>query len=421
MRYASRLESLYLDFDGFFASVMQQAIPSIRGKPVGIIPFNMQNAQSTTVIACSKEAKAFGCSNVMRVPEARRICPDLILVPQRPDLFRRAHMSLLNEIEVEVQIGSVKSIDELYCNLSEKEGAHPRDLATRIKERIARNIGPHITCSIGFAQNPLLAKMACKMDKPDGVTIWLPENREERLSNLPLDDIPGVGSRMERRLHKAGIFTLPDLLATQPKQMRALWKNVTGERLWYALHGYAISAVSTNRGMYGHGRVLSPEWRKLDKAESCSRLLVIRAARRMRRDGWAAAKLLLWLDLYIGKHQGGWVEHQDIPSVTDDKACLDALKTMWQRVHAKLPKHAKAIRVGVTLMDLSVASERQLDWIYDDDIERKRWEALTNIKDVLNRKYGKRVLEFGLFDEPPGGWAGAKISYTRIPSAEDFY
>lgn len=421
MRYANRLEALYLDFDGFFASVMQQAIPDIRGRPVGIIPFNMSNAQSTTVIACSKEAKAAGCQNVMRVPDALKICPELILVPQRPDLFRRAHMALLNEIEVEVPIGAVKSIDELYCVLSQVEGADPERLARRIKERITRNLGECITCSIGFAQNPLLAKIACKMNKPDGVTVWWPEIRHESLCRLALEDVPGIGVRMERRLVRSGVFSIRDLLSIQPKHMRALWKNVNGERLWYALHGYAIAAKPTNRGMYGHGRVLSPEWRVLGRAEKCSRLLVIRAARRMRRDGWSARRLLLWLDLYLGSHEGGWVDQQNLPEVIDDKACLDALKLIWARVHARLPAHARAIRVGVTLMDLAPASERQLDWIYDDDKERARWERLTNIKDVLNRKYGKRVLEFGLFEQPPGGWAGAKISYTRIPSAEDFY
>lgn len=421
MRQATRLESLYLDFDGFFASVMQQAIPSIRGKPVGIIPFDMANAQSTTVIACSKEAKAYGCKNVMRVPEARELCPDIILVPQRPDLFRRAHMTLLNEVETEIPIGSVKSIDEFYCMLDEAEAKTPEELCQRIKTRIAKNVGPYITCSIGVGQNPLLAKMACKLDKPDGVTIWHPKSRADRMAPLPLSDVPGIGSRMELKLNRAGIFTMPDLLAMQPKHMRHMWKSVIGERMWYALHGYAIKATSTNRGMYGHGRVLSPEWRGLTKAESCSRILTIRAARRMRRDGWAAGKITIWLDLYIDAKQGGWVESYDLSGVIDDKACLDAIKIMWGRIHKILPQRSKAMRVGVTLMDLSRADERQLDWINDDDAERQRWEQLTAIKDQLNRKYSKRVLDFGYSEEPPGGWAGAKISYTRIPDAEDFY
>jgi len=77
MRKAETIERMYLDFDGFFASVMQQAMPRLRGKPVGVIPFETSAANSTIVIACSKEAKAAGCKNVMSVPEARKLCPDL--------------------------------------------------------------------------------------------------------------------------------------------------------------------------------------------------------------------------------------------------------------------------------------------------------------------------------------------------------
>ena len=101
VRKPETVEKLYLDFDGFFASVMQQAIPSLRGRPIGVIPFEVEGraANSTVVIACSKEAKAYGVKNVMPVPEAKALCPDLILVPQQPDLFRRANAALLNEIK----------------------------------------------------------------------------------------------------------------------------------------------------------------------------------------------------------------------------------------------------------------------------------------------------------------------------------
>ena len=200
MRKAETIEKLYLDFDGFFASVMQQAMPHLRGRPVGVIPFETSAANSTVVIACSKEAKAAGCKNVMPVPEARAICPDIILVTQRPDLFRRAHNALLNEIACEIPIETVKSIDELACKLDRGNIADPLGLAKKIKDRIRANIGEHITCSIGFAANRLLAKIACKIDKPNGVTIWRPEDMPEPLFVLPLDTIPGVGSRMEERL-----------------------------------------------------------------------------------------------------------------------------------------------------------------------------------------------------------------------------
>lgn len=417
MRRAETIEKLYLDFDGFFASVMQQAMPKLRGQPVGVIPFDMAAAYSTVVIACSKEAKAAGCRNVMRVPEALDICPDLILVTQRPDLFRRAHIALLNEITCEIPIETVKSIDEITCRLDKYAISAPDQLANKIKQRIRANIGAQITCSIGFAANRLLAKVACKLGKPDGVTIWRPEEMPEPLFAVPLEDIPGVGKRVEQRLNSANIWTTRDIWHTQPKQLRGLWGNVNGERMWYALHGYDVHAMPTGRGMYGHGRVLPPDWRDREHAQSCSRLLLSKAARRMRRDGYFAGMLSLWLNI----RGSGWSGALGLPCVQDDPACLHALTTLWDKAGKEIPPRPKIVRVGVTLSKLSAAHARQLDLLQNDDKERQRCEALTNAIDHLNRKFGKRVVTLGPWTPPPGGYAGGKIAYNRIPSAEDFW
>jgi DNA polymerase-4 len=417
MRKPDTIEKLYLDFDGFFASVMQQAMPHLRGRPVGVIPFETTAAYSTMVIACSKEAKALGCKNVMRVPEALKVCPDLVLVTQRPDLFRRAHNALLNEIYCEIPIETVKSIDELTCKLDPAGIADPVALAARIKSRIRQNIGAQITCSIGFAANRLLAKIACKVDKPDGVTIWRPEQMPEPLFVLPLSDIPGVGKRMESRLNEAAITSIRELWHSQPKQLRALWGNVNGERMWYALHGYDLHARPTSRGMFGHGRVLPPQWRNFGHAQSCSRLLLTKAARRMRRDSFYAGKLGLWLD----NRGGAWFGQREIPCVQDDQACLKALDALWQKARAELHRRTEIVRVGVTLSELSPSNRRQLDLLLNDDVERQKCELLTNTIDGLNRKFGKRVVTIGPWTPPPGGYAGGKIAYNRIPSAEDFW
>jgi len=417
MRKPETIESLYLDFDGFFASVMQQAMPALRGRPVGVIPFESDAADSTVVIACSKEAKAMGCQNVMPVPEARQICPEIVLVTQRPDLFRRAHNTLLNEIACEIPIETVKSIDELCCRLDPGDRRAPEDLAARLKQRISDNVGPYITCSIGFAANRLLAKTACKMDKPDGTTIWHPGDMPGPLLKVPLEDISGIGARLQVRLERAGITSMQDLLATQPKQLRNLWGNVNGERMWYALQGYDVKAVPTSRGMYGHGRVLSPGWRTPDKAEACSRLLLMKAARRMRRDGYYARRLYLWLDI----RGGGWFGEHTLPSVHDDHACLTALKKIWARAQQQIARRPNIIRVGVTLLDLVPARNRQLDLLTDDDHDCQRWETLTHAIDGLNSRFGKRVVTLGDWTPPPGGFTGGKIAFTRIPSAEDFW
>jgi DNA polymerase-4 len=222
---------------------------------------------------------------------------------------------------------------------------------------------------------------------------------------------------MEQRLNQANIRTIRDLYQAQPKHLRALWSNVNGERMWYALHGYDIHAQPTSRGMYGHGRVLPPQWRDKEHAESCSRLLLTKAARRMRRDNYYASKLWLWLDM----RDNGWFGQRELPCVQDDHAFFSALGSLWESVRLEIPRRAEIIRLGVTLTELSPANERQLDLFLNDDVERKKCELITNTIDSLNRKFGKRVLTLGAWTPPPGGYAGGKIAYNRIPSAEDFW
>ena len=137
-------------------------------------------------------------------------------------------MRLLAEIASVIPIDAIKSIDELTCRLDTKDIADPTCLATEIKRRLHDNVGAYITCSIGFAANRHLAKIACKMDKPDGITIWHPCDMPAPMLSLPFDDIPGIGNSMEKRLHRAGIYDIKSLLATEPKQMRKLMGQCYG-------------------------------------------------------------------------------------------------------------------------------------------------------------------------------------------------
>jgi DNA polymerase IV len=416
VRRPSEIERLYLDFDGFFASVEQQVHPRLRGRPVGVVPF--KDAAHTCVIACSREAKLRGVKNVMNIEEARERCPDIILVPQSPDLYRRAHNTLLSEISAVIPIDAVKSIDELTCRVAPAERADPHALGFRIKKRIADNVGPFIKCSIGFAANRQLAKMACKAGKPDGNMIWHPKDMPTPLLKLALRDIPGIGERMERRLAGFGITTMAALLATQPKHIRKLWGNVTGERLWYALHGYDIQTPPSERGRYGHGRVLPPDHRTIDHAKAASRLLLVKAARRMRRGGWNAGRLWLWLEIMGNKsvQRSAW-----LPIIHDDQAALSALEKLWSDIHSKFERSIRIMRLSVGLLELTPNSERQLDILLDDDQTRRKCENLTKAMDILNSKHGRTLISVGPWAPPPGGYAGGKISYTRIPRAEDFW
>lgn len=414
MRLPTTIERLYLDFDGFFASVEQQADKNLRGRPVGVVPFT--NTVRTCVIACSREAKAMGCTNVMTVEQAKQICPDIVLVPQKPDLYRRAHNTLIAEIETVIPIDAVKSIDELTCRLDDNQRSEPQALAAKVKKTLAQHVGPFITCSIGFAANRQLAKIAGKQNKPDGVTIWHPHMMPDPLFKVDLEGIPGVGSRMKRKLNAMGIVDTQGLYRMEPKHMRKVWRNVTGERLWYALHGYDIQAPETNRGMFGHGRVLPPDCRTLPKAYEIARLLLVKAARRLRRAGYYCSGLWVWLSI----KDGTWQRIRTMPMVRDDAAILDALRIIWTQASAALPKHTMIFRVGVTLTDITPSTERQMDLLLDDDRLRRRWEAVTNASDALNARFGKTIISVGPWEPPAGGHVGGKIAFTRIPSAEDF-
>lgn len=146
MRLPTTIERMYLDFDGFFASVEQQVDKKLRGKPVGVVPFEGTNR--TCVIACSREAKKFGVKNVMPVDEAISKCPDLILVPQKPDLYRRAHNTLLAEIESVIPIDAVKSIDELTCRLEENSPPAVSPFILPLPLRALPLLKPpHISCA----------------------------------------------------------------------------------------------------------------------------------------------------------------------------------------------------------------------------------------------------------------------------------
>lgn len=421
MRKPHEVERLYLDFDGFFASVEQQCDKRLRGRPVGVVPF--EGTDRTAVIAVSREAKAFGVKNVMPIKEARQLCPDIILVPQKPDLYRRAHNALLCEIETVLPIDTAKSIDELTCKLDETQQKEPEAVATAIKAAIWDNIGPWITCSIGFAANRQLAKIACKAGKKSGVrygnglAIWHPSIMPGPLLDVRLEDIPGVGSNLFRKLMRTGIYDTAALYNTQPKQMRRIWNNVNGERLWYALHGYDIQAPVSQRGMFGHGRVLPPEARSIAGAQSITRLLLTKAARRLRREHFYAGGLWLWLSI----RDGSWMGKRKLPVVHDDHAILSALDELWGKVQREYPGGLLIFRVGVTLYDLSPDNERQLDLLMQDDVVRQKWERANGALDALNSRYSKTLVHLGEWEPPAGGNAGGKISYTRIPSAEDFW
>jgi DNA polymerase-4 len=188
------LRALAIDFNSYFASVEQQERPELRGQPVVVVPLL---AESTGVIALSLEAKKLGLKRNARLAEARRLCPGLIAVESRPEVYIDYHHRLREVVETLVPVKKVQSIDELECELSGDFAVPARalQLADEIRARIVREVGPWLRCSIGIGPNWFLAKLASDLEKPDGLVLFEETDIPSKLiaRDVQLSDFTGIG------------------------------------------------------------------------------------------------------------------------------------------------------------------------------------------------------------------------------------
>ncbi len=422
IRQASEIECLYIDFDCFFASVEQQLQPRLREHPIGVLPFM---SKASCIIAPSREAKPYGVKTGMRVKEALELCPDLLFTPARHDVYVRLHHKIYQCIESCVHIDQACSIDEVVCTLLGRERKNFESLAYRRRKVLSDEIGSYISCSMGFAPNRLLAKIASDFEKPEGTVIWQPQQYTKQLFTLELKDLPGIGQSMGRRLKTANIHSVEKLYSMTAENMRRIWGSIEGERFWYSLHGYAIEPITTSRGMFGHSRILSPENRNPRHARNCARLLTVKAARRLRRDKRMASAFSLSLRF---ENKLKWFGEEHFVFAADDHTFLTALTKLWtsamQNHKSDKNKYPYRIKqVSISIHHLNKSEQRQGDLFSNHEQtqqKQEKWNNLTQTMDEIVNKYGNKAASLGIWEDPPGGYAGAKIAFGRIPDLSDF-
>ena len=411
MRRPTEPKRLYIDFDGFFAACEEQADPGLHGRPVGVIPF--AGARNSCVIAANAAAKRFGVKTGTMIAEARRLCPRITLAPQRPDLYVRIHHRAMAAVLSVLPIDVVCSIDEFAAVLGNRDC--PEEVAGRIKARLRAAVGERITCSIGCAPNRWLAKIAAELEKPDGLTVLLPSDLPGPLRHLGLEALPGIGKRMRARLRRSGMASVEDVWNTDPGRLRSIWGSVNGARLWYALRGYAVEPPVTRRGSIGHGRVLPPGERSAGSARPMARQLVVKAARRLRREGFFARRLTLSADCLDAP---SWTASAAVPRANDDLTCLDVLSALWAALTTARSR-AAVFRIAVSFDRFVPSDEAQLELSLGEPGEGRRLARLNAAVDSINARYARTVVGYGGC-APPGGYVGAKIGYGRVPGLEDF-
>ena len=193
--------------DAFFASVEQRDNPELRGKPVAV----GGGGPRGVVAAASYEARVFGVRSAMPGMRARRLCPDLIFVPHRFDVYREVSRQVRGIFERFTDIIQPLSLDEAYLDVtSNKPGIVS---ATYIAQEIRRMIFDEtgLTASAGVSYNKFIAKLASDQNKPDGLCVIRPEDGADFVATLPVRRFHGVGPVTAQRMQRMGIETGADL------------------------------------------------------------------------------------------------------------------------------------------------------------------------------------------------------------------
>jgi DNA polymerase IV len=398
------LRWLVLDLNSFFASCEQQENPELRGKPLIVVP---TMAETTCAIAASYPAKAFGIKTGTLVHEARRLCPDLKLVKAHHKLYVEYHHRILAAIEKHIPVEEVMSIDEVACRLDrvQQQAAVAQALAQNIKREIQGQVGECLTSSIGVSANKLLAKLASNMQKPDGLVILPIEKLPGAIVHLKLRDIPGIGPNLAQRLQRAGISDVATLWKTDGARLRLVWGGVAGAKMHELLHGVDIASPKTARASISHQHVLAPHDRSIKGAAPIVRQLLVRAAQRLRDDGYYCRRLVVDAK-WLGRNGNTWSGTRNFAETQDTAVLLHVLQDIWGQVPSLRP-----LRVGVALTGLAAKEEHQPD-LFDKPRKAKLVQAI----DAVNEKFGKGAVIYG--DAAPD--QTSKIAFQRVPKVKEF-
>ena len=198
---------LHVDMDAFYASVEQRDNPELRGKPLVV----GGTTNRGVVAAASYESRKFGIRSAMPIREAYRRCPELLRVRPRMSHYQAVSKQIFEIFRSFTPLVEGLSLDEAFLDVTASVTLFgtPIDIAKAVKARIFEIT--QLTASVGVAENKLVAKIASDLDKPDGLTIVLPNDYEARLDPLSVSVIPGIGRETLKRLSGAAICTIRDL------------------------------------------------------------------------------------------------------------------------------------------------------------------------------------------------------------------
>jgi DNA polymerase-4 len=373
---------ILIDMDAFFASIEQRDFPELQGKPIGVT----NGTQGSTIITSSYEARAHGIRTGMRVKEAKRLCPDFIQRPSRPEVYTETStriMCALQQVTPDIEVFSVDEafLDVTHCQRLHGTPARMLHMARQIVHEVSG-----VTCSAGLSGDKTTAKFAAKLNKPDGSGIIPPWEAKEQLHDVPATKLCGIADGIGRFLASHGAHTCGEVGQLPVSVLARRFGNL-GRRIWLMCRGEDPDTIHSDVAApksIGHGKVVPPGTK--DKQTILTYLMHMseKVATRLRRHGMAADRFLIGV-----KTDFGWLgDKPRLAGPTNDGRaifllCREVISHYW---------HGEAIsQVQVTALSPQ-RKGGQLELFDEPDPKR---DGTNRVMDQVNERYGEAAVAPG--------------------------
>ncbi len=378
---------LHIDMDAFFISVEQRDNPLLQGKPAAVCG----SLSRSVVTSATYEARPYGIRAGMSIQEAKRRCPQLILVEGNHSKYTETAARIFSILKKYSPLVEVASIDEAYLDITQSLllFQSPLLIAQSIKDQILAK--EQLTCSIGVAPNKLLAKLGSRLKKPDGLVVIGKEEVEEVLRDLPVSQLNGIGPKLGETLNSIGIFTCGQL-GKFPVSVLAKRFGVIGERLHEMGLGLDDSPVipfdeEEDAKSISHSVTLEEDTSDPNRVRKVLLQLSEKVSRRMRREG------------FYGKRVAITVRYSDFFTFSKQKTFskwMNSGNDIFQQafeIFESIP-HPKPIRllgVGVSLLKKEGCQLNLFE-------KRGKKDNLLQAMDRVNERFGDWTLTWaGLY------------------------
>jgi DNA polymerase IV len=294
---------LHVDMDAFYVAVEVKEDPTLSGRPVVV----GGTGNRGVVASASYEARAFGIRSAMPATRARRLCPRVVFLPPRFELYHRYSERLHEVLRSFTPIVEGLGLDEAFLDMSGGGALFgaPDEVAPKVRERVITGLG--LDCSVGAGPNKLIAKLASKAAKPQasrhgtrpgaGTVVVSEEAALRFLWPMPVEALFGVGPAGSTRLHELGVMTVGQLAALPLEAVVAALGKTAGKTLHSLARGRDSRPVVPDRAVksIGHEETYPTDIADREELERRLVLMADSVAARVRDNGFAARTVTLKL------------------------------------------------------------------------------------------------------------------------------